>query len=197
MRISGNHFMPLATATTRTSIQRVDSLQRIPGYGHFCEVVQFADLMPIIFQNNLTCSYNMPCPFFCLESLLVAPSFQVPLHEDGQNPVWVATVDIFQEDSKNQIVMFLEFWLRRLDMNLQYLYSWPSPPGRFWPESVHVNNKQKNGRRRKAERQEPERRTHAQLLFLLVQAKWEHCEGLTLQRPKKDADAKSRQLHFL
>eukprot|EP00434_Breviolum_minutum_P001110 symbB.v1.2.000970.t1/scaffold39.1/size394969/14 len=43
------------------------------------------------------------------------------------------------------------------------------------------------------DKQEPERRTHAQLLFLLVQAKWEHCEGLTLQRPKKDADAKSKQ----
>lgn len=64
MRISGNHFMPLATATTKTSIRRVDSLQRITGYWHFCEVVQFADLMPNIFQNNLPCSYNMPCPIF-------------------------------------------------------------------------------------------------------------------------------------
>lgn len=65
------------------------------------------------------------------------------------------------------------------------------------PHLVVLFYRNRSMKSRNSERQEPERRTHAQLLFLLVQAKWEHCEGLTLQRPKKDADAKSRELHFL
>ena len=132
--------------------------------------------------------------------LLLGKSFSstfvlVALHGDGQHPVGVATVipgRLKKSDCHACRVLIKETW------HESSIFSWPSPPGCFvLPESVHVNNKQKNGRRRKAERQEPERRTHAQLLFLLVQAKWEHCEGLTLQRPKKDADAKSRELHFL
>ena len=65
--------------------------------------------MPNIFQNNLTCSYNMPCLIFLLGKSFSSTFVLVALLGDGQHPVGVATVNMFQEDSKNQIVKLVEF----------------------------------------------------------------------------------------